>query len=52
MITGPAKQVTSQLRDLLDLGFTGFNFNISGPDRTADMRQIAEEVLPALRSGE
>jgi alkanesulfonate monooxygenase SsuD/methylene tetrahydromethanopterin reductase-like flavin-dependent oxidoreductase (luciferase family) len=49
-VTGAAKQVVSQLRDLVALGFTGFNFLFSGPDRGADMRRVAEEVLPALRS--
>jgi hypothetical protein len=43
-------QVVSQLRDLLGLGFTGFSFIVGGPGRTANMQQIAEEVLPALRS--
>jgi alkanesulfonate monooxygenase SsuD/methylene tetrahydromethanopterin reductase-like flavin-dependent oxidoreductase (luciferase family) len=51
IVTGSVKQVTSQLHELLDYGFTGFNFLISGPDRTAGMRRIAEDVLPALRSG-
>jgi alkanesulfonate monooxygenase SsuD/methylene tetrahydromethanopterin reductase-like flavin-dependent oxidoreductase (luciferase family) len=50
VVTGSAKQVVSQLRDLLGLGFTGFNFIVSGPGRTANMQRIAEEVLPALRS--
>jgi alkanesulfonate monooxygenase SsuD/methylene tetrahydromethanopterin reductase-like flavin-dependent oxidoreductase (luciferase family) len=50
MVTGSAKQVVSQLRDLLGLGFTGFNFNVSGPGQTANMQRIAEEVLPVLRS--
>ncbi len=49
-VAGSAKQVVSQLRDLRGLGFTGFNFILSGPDRIANMQQIAEEVLPALRS--
>lgn len=49
-VTGSAEQVISQLRDLLGLGFTGFNFIIPSPDRTATMQRIAEEVLPALRS--
>jgi len=49
-VSGSAKQVVSQLQDLRGLGFTGFNFLISGPDRIASMRRIAEEVLPALRS--
>jgi alkanesulfonate monooxygenase SsuD/methylene tetrahydromethanopterin reductase-like flavin-dependent oxidoreductase (luciferase family) len=50
LITGSAKQVVSQLRDFLRLGFTGFNFIVSGPGRTAHMQRIAEEVLPVLRS--
>ena len=49
-VTGSAEQAVSQLRDLLRLGFTGFNFIASGPDRKADMQRIAEEVLPVLRS--
>jgi alkanesulfonate monooxygenase SsuD/methylene tetrahydromethanopterin reductase-like flavin-dependent oxidoreductase (luciferase family) len=48
-VAGSARQVVSQLRDLLDLGFTGFNFITSGPDRTAAIQEIAQEVLPALR---
>jgi alkanesulfonate monooxygenase SsuD/methylene tetrahydromethanopterin reductase-like flavin-dependent oxidoreductase (luciferase family) len=50
VITGSAKQVVSQLRDLLGFGFTGFNFIVSGPGRAANMQRIAEEVLPVLRS--
>ena len=50
LVTGSAAQVLSQLRELLGLGFTGFNFLIGGPDRGAALRQVAEEVLPALRS--
>jgi alkanesulfonate monooxygenase SsuD/methylene tetrahydromethanopterin reductase-like flavin-dependent oxidoreductase (luciferase family) len=48
LVTGSAKQVVSQLQGLLGLGFTGFNFIVSGPDRTANMQRIAEEVLPVL----
>ena len=48
-VTGSCRQVTGQLRDLLGLGFTGFNFILSDPDRIASMRQIAHDVLPALR---
>ena len=49
-VTGSAKQVVNQLRDLRGLGFTGFNFILSGPDRVASMQQIAHDVLPTLRS--
>jgi alkanesulfonate monooxygenase SsuD/methylene tetrahydromethanopterin reductase-like flavin-dependent oxidoreductase (luciferase family) len=51
-VTGSAQQVVSQLRDFLSRGFTGFNFIVSGPDRIANMRQIAEDVLPILRSAD
>lgn len=49
-VSGSADEVIEQLRDLLGLGFTGFNFGIAGPDRVAAMSQVAQEVLPALRS--
>jgi alkanesulfonate monooxygenase SsuD/methylene tetrahydromethanopterin reductase-like flavin-dependent oxidoreductase (luciferase family) len=48
-VTGSPGQVIGQLRDLLGLGFTGFSFLLGGPDRVAAMRQVADEVLPALR---
>jgi alkanesulfonate monooxygenase SsuD/methylene tetrahydromethanopterin reductase-like flavin-dependent oxidoreductase (luciferase family) len=50
VVTGSQQQVVSQLRGLLDLGFTGFNFLVSGPDRMASLKQVAEEVLPPLRT--
>lgn len=49
-VTGSPPQVACQLRDLLGLGFTGFNFILSGPGRIASMQQIAHDVLPTLRS--
>jgi alkanesulfonate monooxygenase SsuD/methylene tetrahydromethanopterin reductase-like flavin-dependent oxidoreductase (luciferase family) len=49
LVAGSAQQVVGQLRDLLGLGFTGFNFNVTGPDRVANLRRLAEEVLPRLR---
>jgi alkanesulfonate monooxygenase SsuD/methylene tetrahydromethanopterin reductase-like flavin-dependent oxidoreductase (luciferase family) len=49
-VAGSAKQVVSQLRRLLGLGFTGFNFLPSDPDQPVIMQRLAEEVLPALRS--
>ena len=50
VVTGSAKQAVSQLRHLLGLGFTGFNFLVSGPDQIATWQRIGQEVLPALRS--
>ncbi len=49
-VTGSAKQVVSQLQGLLGLGFTGFSFIVQGPGQITNMQQIAEEVLPVLRS--
>ena len=49
-ITRSAKHAVSQLWDLPGLGFTGFNFIVSGPDRKADMQRIAGEVLLVPRS--
>ena len=47
VVTGSAKQVTTQLRDLVtQYGFTGFNFLINHPD---DLPRVAEEVIPSLR---
>ncbi|HYY18409.1 MAG TPA: LLM class flavin-dependent oxidoreductase [Streptosporangiaceae bacterium] len=47
VVTGSAKQVTTQLRDLVtQYGFTGFNFLINRPD---DLPRIAQEVIPLLR---
>jgi len=42
--------VTGQLRVLLGLGFTGFNFILGGPDRIASRQEIAHDVLPTLRA--
>jgi alkanesulfonate monooxygenase SsuD/methylene tetrahydromethanopterin reductase-like flavin-dependent oxidoreductase (luciferase family) len=50
VVTGSVKQVLSRLQDLLGLGFTGFNFIVSGPGQIANMQRIAGEVLPVLRS--
>lgn len=49
-VAGSARDAVGQLRHLLDLGFSGFSFYVSGPDRMTSTQRIAEEVLPALRS--
>jgi alkanesulfonate monooxygenase SsuD/methylene tetrahydromethanopterin reductase-like flavin-dependent oxidoreductase (luciferase family) len=46
LVTGSVPQVIRQLRDLLSLGFTGFNFMVRTP---ADLPVLAAEVLPELR---
>jgi alkanesulfonate monooxygenase SsuD/methylene tetrahydromethanopterin reductase-like flavin-dependent oxidoreductase (luciferase family) len=50
VVTGTTSQVVSQLQAFLGLGFTGFNFILSGRGQIANMRRIAEDVLPELRS--
>lgn len=50
LVTGPVTRVLGQLHDLLDLGFDGLSFLPAGPDRKAGMQQIAEEIIPVLRS--
>jgi alkanesulfonate monooxygenase SsuD/methylene tetrahydromethanopterin reductase-like flavin-dependent oxidoreductase (luciferase family) len=50
LVTGTVPQILGQLHDLLDLGFTGFSFMPIGQDRQAGMQEIAEEIIPALRS--
>ena len=50
VVTGSAKQAVSQLRQFLDIGFTGFSFLVDGPDQMTTMQRITGEVLPALRS--
>jgi alkanesulfonate monooxygenase SsuD/methylene tetrahydromethanopterin reductase-like flavin-dependent oxidoreductase (luciferase family) len=50
LVTGTVPQILGQLHGLLDLGFTGFSFMPLGQDRRAGMQEIAEEIIPALRS--
>lgn len=50
VVAGSARQVAGQLQALLRLGFAGFNFITSGPDRMAAIERIADDVLPILRS--
>ena len=47
LATGSAQQVATQLQELATrYGFTGFSFLIRNP---ADLRPVAEEVIPLLR---
>lgn len=48
-MAGPAGAVIERLQEFRQLGFTGFNFMVSGPDSAAQIQAIAEDVLPALR---
>lgn len=51
VVAGTADQIVEQLQSFLELGFTGFNFQPSGPDRLEQVQRLATEVVPALRSG-
>lgn len=48
-VAGPAAAVIERLQEFRQLGFTGFNFMVSGSNPAAQIQAIAEEVLPALR---
>jgi alkanesulfonate monooxygenase SsuD/methylene tetrahydromethanopterin reductase-like flavin-dependent oxidoreductase (luciferase family) len=49
-ISGSVEQVISDLHDFVVAGFSAFNFMVSEPDRTDQLKQIAAEVIPALRA--
>jgi probable F420-dependent oxidoreductase len=49
-VTGSPAQVAETLRGLLDLGFTGFNFMLAGPDPRQQRELLAHEVIPQVRS--
>jgi alkanesulfonate monooxygenase SsuD/methylene tetrahydromethanopterin reductase-like flavin-dependent oxidoreductase (luciferase family) len=48
-LAGPPTELADRLRAFLAVGFTGFNFLLMGPRRSADIDRLAREVLPALR---
>ncbi|MFN2519188.1 MAG: LLM class flavin-dependent oxidoreductase [Jatrophihabitantaceae bacterium] len=48
-VAGSAVDVVEQLQEFRQLGFTGFNLMMSGPDLAAQTQAIAEDVLPGLR---
>jgi alkanesulfonate monooxygenase SsuD/methylene tetrahydromethanopterin reductase-like flavin-dependent oxidoreductase (luciferase family) len=49
-VTGPVDAVVEQLVGFTRLGFTGFNLQVSGPDREEQIERVATEVIPAVRS--
>jgi alkanesulfonate monooxygenase SsuD/methylene tetrahydromethanopterin reductase-like flavin-dependent oxidoreductase (luciferase family) len=49
-VVGSAPAVAERLRGFVELGFTGFNFQLSGPDRADQIERLAQEVLPAVRA--
>jgi alkanesulfonate monooxygenase SsuD/methylene tetrahydromethanopterin reductase-like flavin-dependent oxidoreductase (luciferase family) len=50
-VSGSPDAVTDQLIGFVKLGFTAFNFQPIGPDRSEQMERLAREVVPAVRTG-
>jgi alkanesulfonate monooxygenase SsuD/methylene tetrahydromethanopterin reductase-like flavin-dependent oxidoreductase (luciferase family) len=48
-VVGAPVEVADKLRRFLDIGFTGFNFKLVGPDRTTMLDLLASEVAPLIR---
>jgi alkanesulfonate monooxygenase SsuD/methylene tetrahydromethanopterin reductase-like flavin-dependent oxidoreductase (luciferase family) len=48
-VAGTPIEVADTLRGFLDLGFTGFNFKLVGPDRTTALGLLGSEVAPLIR---
>jgi alkanesulfonate monooxygenase SsuD/methylene tetrahydromethanopterin reductase-like flavin-dependent oxidoreductase (luciferase family) len=50
-VSGPPEAVSEQLIGFVRLGFTAFNFQPIGPDRSEQVERLAHEVIPAVRTG-
>ena len=50
-VSGTPDAVTDRLIDFVRLGFTAFNFQPIGPDRSEQIERLAREVVPAVRAG-
>ena len=48
--TGPPVKIIDNVRRYAELGFTAFNFSPAGDDPAGQVRRLAGEVLPAVRS--
>src|SRR4051812_5304058 len=48
-VTGSTDEVVERLGRLAEIGFTGFNFMVSGPAGAEHAERLAADVLPALR---
>ena len=49
-VSGTPDAVTDQLIAFVKLGFTAFNFQPIGPDRSEQIERLAREVVPAVRA--
>jgi probable F420-dependent oxidoreductase len=51
IVSGSPDAVTDQLIGFVGLGFTAFNFQPVGRDRSEQIERLAREVIPAVRAG-
>lgn len=49
VVSGPADAVVERLAGFVGLGFSAFNFVVSGPGADEQAERLAAEVIPALR---
>lgn len=52
VVSGPAEAVAERLLGFVELGFTAFNFILSGSPKAEQAERLAKEVIPAVRSRE
>jgi alkanesulfonate monooxygenase SsuD/methylene tetrahydromethanopterin reductase-like flavin-dependent oxidoreductase (luciferase family) len=51
VVAGSAEAIVERLSEFIGLGFSTFNFMLSGPDLAEQTEGVATEVVPALRAG-
>ena len=49
LVSGAPEAVVERLAGFMKLGFSAFNFMLSGPDAAEQAERLASEVIPALR---
>lgn len=50
VVAGSAAAITEQLLGFAEIGFTAFNFTLTGPGRREQSERLAREVIPAVRA--
>jgi alkanesulfonate monooxygenase SsuD/methylene tetrahydromethanopterin reductase-like flavin-dependent oxidoreductase (luciferase family) len=50
VVSGEPERVVERLRELVEVGFGGMNFIVTGPDGKEQRERLAVEILPALRA--
>jgi alkanesulfonate monooxygenase SsuD/methylene tetrahydromethanopterin reductase-like flavin-dependent oxidoreductase (luciferase family) len=51
LVAGSPARVTGQVLSFVKLGFTAFNFTLTGPGVGEQVERLAREVIPAVRAG-